>query len=80
MNNDDNVKYVAGFLLGVVTGAVAALLLAPSSGKDLRMNIKTQTDAEYAKLQNDMQRGMQDMHTRMDKLSSEMQAMANRSK
>ena len=61
-------------------GAAVALLYAPSSGEELRMNIKTQADSQYAKLQDDWQKGMTEMQSRMDKMSSDLQAMAGRSK
>lgn len=73
-------KYALSFLLGAVVGAAVALLYAPSSGEELRMNIKTQADSQYAKLQDDWQKGMTEMQSRMDKMSSDLQAMAGRSK
>ncbi len=80
MNEENLMKYVLTLLLGAVVGAAAALLFAPSSGKELRTNIKTQADTQYANLQNEWQKSMQDMHSRMDKMSSDLQAMSNRSK
>lgn len=64
-----------GLILGAVGGAAVALLYAPSSGKELRANIKTQADTQYAKLQEEWQKGMQEMHDRMDKISGDMQAI-----
>ena len=73
-------KYVLTLLLGTVIGAVTALLLAPSSGEELRTSIKTKADSQYTKLQEEWQRGTQEMQTRIDKLSSDFQALSNRSK
>jgi gas vesicle protein len=73
-------KYLLSFLVGAVLGAAAALLYAPSSGDELRKNIKTQADTQYTKLQEEWQRGTQEMQTRIDKLSSDLQALSNRSK
>jgi gas vesicle protein len=73
-------KYVLTLLLGAVIGAVTALLLAPSSGEELRTSIKTQADTQYAKLQEEWQRGTQEMQTRIDKLSSDLQALSSHSK
>lgn len=64
-----------GLILGAVGGAAVALLYAPSSGKELRANIKTQADTQYAKLQEEWQKGMQEMHDRMDKISGDMPAI-----
>ncbi len=77
-------KYVLSFVLGTAFGALAggliALLFAPSSGEELRSNIKTKADAEYIKLQDDWQKSRQEMQMRMDKMSSELQKLSSRSK
>jgi gas vesicle protein len=77
-------KYAIGFglgtLFGGLIGASVALLFAPSSGEELRTNIKTRADAEYVKLQEDWQKGREEMQARMDKMSTELQRLANRSK
>ena len=73
-------KYALSFLLGAVVGAAVALLIAPSSGEELRANIKTQADTQYARLQDEYQKGMQEMQTRMDKMSSELQTMTSKVK
>jgi len=73
-------KNALSFLLGGLTGAVVALLLAPSSGEELRSNLKTQADTQYARLQDDYQKGLQELHTRLDKINSELQSLSSRSK
>ena len=80
MNEENPVKYALSFLLGAAMGAAVALLFAPSSGEELRTDIKTQADTQYARLQADYNEGMQEMHTKMDKMSSELQAMSSRAK
>ena len=72
--------FVLGTLFGALIGAGVALLYAPSSGEELRAKIKTQADAQYARLQDQWQKGMTEMQTRMDKMSSDLQAMTGRSK
>lgn len=71
-------KYVLSFLLGALAGSLVALLFAPSSGEELRANIKIRADEEYSRLQDGLQKGMQDLRTRMDKLNSDVQAIANK--
>lgn len=71
-------KYALSFLIGTVVGATIALLFAPSSGDELRANIKTQADAQYVKLQDQWQKGMQDMQTRMDKMSSDLKSISSK--
>lgn len=73
-------KYVLSFGFGALFGAVVALLFAPSSGEELRANIKTQADTQYARLQDEWQKGVNEMQTRMDKMSSELQAMTSKVK
>jgi len=61
-------------------GAAVAVLFAPSSGEELRTDIKSQADTQYARLQADYHKGMLEMHDRLDKISSELQAMSSQSK
>ena len=72
-------KYAMSFVFGVLVGAAAALLYAPSTGEDLRKEIKTQADVEVAKLQDEWQKGKQDMQNRLDKISDEIQTATHRS-
>lgn len=80
MSEDDFMKYALSFLFGAATGAAVALLFAPSSGGELRTNIKTQADTEYARLKDDYHKGLQEIHTRLDKMSSELQDISSRTK
>jgi gas vesicle protein len=73
-------KFAISFVLGAVVGAAVALLFAPSSGQELRTNLKTQADSQYAKIQEEWQKGMHEMQTRMDKMGSDLQAMSKPSK
>jgi len=72
-------KYAIGFVMGALVGAIVALLFAPSSGKELRSNIKSQADVQYAQLQNEWQKGMQEIKSRIDKLTGDLQAVSNES-
>lgn len=80
MGEETPMKYALSFLLGGITGAAVALLLAPSSGEELRSNIKTQADSQYARLQDDYQKGLQELQTRLDKINNELQSISSRSK
>jgi gas vesicle protein len=39
MASDDGGNFLAGFLVGATLGAIAALLLAPKSGRELRESL-----------------------------------------
>ena len=73
-------KFAVGFFIGAVVGAAVALLYAPSSGEELRTNIKTQADTQYARVQNQFHKGLQGLQTRVDKMSSDPQATSSGSK
>jgi gas vesicle protein len=74
------VTFALGTLFGALIGGAVALLFAPSSGEELRANIKTQADAQYVRLQDEYQKGLQQVQSRMDQMSSDLQAMASRPK
>jgi gas vesicle protein len=80
VDEENAMKCALSFLLGAVTGAAVAMLFAPYTGEELRSNIKTQAETEYARLQVEYRKGMQEIQTRLDKMSSELQAMVSSSK
>jgi gas vesicle protein len=53
-----------------------ALLFAPSSGEELRSNIRAQADTQYARMQDEMQKGMQEMRDRMDTMRKDIDSQA----
>jgi gas vesicle protein len=70
-------KFALSFLIGAVLGAALALLFAPSSGEELWANIKKQVDTQSAKLQDEWQKGTQEIQTRVDKMSDDLQTTAS---
>ena len=66
----DMLKVLISFLLGAAVGAAAALLLAPSSGEELRQHMQEIADADRERMRVEYQKGMEDLHARMDKMSS----------
>ena len=69
-------KYAFGFVFGVIVGGAVALMFAPTSGEELRTNIKSQVDVQSERLQEEFKVRMQQMQARMDQLSSQMQGLA----
>ena len=71
-------KFMIGFIWGAMIGAAVALLYAPSTGEELRANIKTQADTQAARLQEEWQKSMSELQGRMDKLNSDLQALSGK--
>jgi len=51
-------KYIVSLILGALIGAGVALLFAPSSGEELRSNIKTQADIQAARAREEWEKGV----------------------
>jgi gas vesicle protein len=60
---------VPSALLGALLGAVLALLFAPSSGKELRSNIKTGVDTQVAKGKETWNGAMQEADNRIKQIN-----------
>jgi gas vesicle protein len=65
---------IVSFVIGAVVGAIAALLLAPQSGEELRARMRQEAEAERQRLQSQYEKGMQDLHGRMDKIQHDIQS------
>ena len=74
MKENNPMQYGLFFLLGAVVGATFALLFAPSSGEELRQNIKAQVDTQYSKVQEELEKNMEKMHSAIEKMSGELQS------
>jgi gas vesicle protein len=75
---EKKMKFIIGFIWGAIVGAAVALLYAPSTGEELRANIKTQADTQAARLQDEWQKGMSELQDRMDKINSDLQALSGK--
>jgi len=64
-------KYVICLLLGVLLGASVALLFAPSTGEELRVNIRHGADTQVTRVKDEWHRGVQGLQERAGKLNSE---------
>ncbi len=61
-------KYAVSLLVGALFGALIALLFAPSSGEELRLNIKTQAELQAARAREEWQKGKQGLQERLNKI------------
>ncbi len=68
-------KMILSFFVGAVVGAAAALMFSPSSGEDLRAQMRAEAEAGSQKIHADWQQGMAGLHTRMDKLQADVSQM-----
>jgi uncharacterized membrane protein YraQ (UPF0718 family) len=65
------IKNVFSFLLGVVFGAILALLFAPQSGKELRAKIQSTAEKDWQIMQEQWQAETEKIHQRLDQMQSE---------
>ena len=67
-------KFFLGFLGGIMVGAVAGLLFAPSSGEELRGQIRTEADAARKKAEAEWQKQHEALNLTVDEMRTEMNA------
>ena len=67
-------KFFLGFLGGIMVGAVAGLLLAPTSGEEFRGQIRTEADAAWKKAEAEWQKQLEAMNLTVDEMRTEMNA------
>lgn len=71
----DMVNFLAGVVVGGILGAVAALLLAPQSGAELRASLQEQANVERQRLQERYEQEMGKMQAQLDSVHKDVQAM-----
>ncbi len=70
-------KYAVSLLLGAFIGGLVALLFAPSSGQELRSNIKTQADLQSTKARDEWNKSVRELRERVNKPNSERKQHTN---
>jgi gas vesicle protein len=63
---------VISFLLGIIVGAVVALLYAPSSGEELRSQIKSEAEVRLEKLSAELEKSLADVKETVEKTRTEL--------
>jgi gas vesicle protein len=71
-------KQLFSFLAGVIVGGVAALLLAPMSGEDLRRQIQEEANAELKKFDAEWHKVMQQVNQTVEDTQAELRAYIER--
>ena len=70
-------KYAVSLLLGALLGALLALLFAPSSGQELRSNIKTQADIQATRARDEWNKSVRELRERVNKPNTERKQQTN---
>jgi gas vesicle protein len=65
-------KQMVLFLLGAAVGAVAALMLAPASGSELRAQLRAAGERDLERLQSGWQKGLQKTNKKLDELRTDL--------
>jgi len=73
-------KYLLSFMLGTVFGVAIALMFAPTSGTELRTNLKAQVDTQSAKVQEQWQEKYSLLQSKIDKMSGDLKALEEETK
>ena len=71
-------KQLFSFLAGVIVGGVAALLLAPMSGEDLRRQIQEEANAEIKKVDAEWRRIIEQLNQTVENTQAELRAYIER--
>lgn len=71
-------KVVLTFLIGVAVGAAAGLLLAPSSGEDLRHQLRVEAERNRAALEAQMRKEMEEVQDRLAKVQADLDEAARK--
>jgi gas vesicle protein len=65
---------VLAFFTGIAVGAVVALLYAPSSGSELRTQIRQETNAAVTRTSNELTRAIESIEESMEELQQEIRS------
>jgi gas vesicle protein len=71
-------KVIVAFVFGVLVGAVAALMLAPESGEELRTHLLEEGRREQERVKAEYEKNAAELRNRLDKLQTDIQSMRNR--
>lgn len=63
---------IVSFLAGALVGAAVALLYAPTSGEELRHQIKSEADVRLEKLSADMEEAIAELQATADKTRADV--------
>lgn len=72
-------NFIFGFIAGIFAGALAALLLAPSSGEELRTRIRTEAELQRERAAVELDRTLKSMQRTIDQTSEHVRHLVEKS-
>ncbi len=72
-------KYLVSFLSGALVGAIVALLMAPSSGEELRAQIGERAEVELKRAETEWKRALTELNSKLEDLRHELHLLVQRS-
>lgn len=72
-------KEFGAFIFGVIVGGIAALLMAPMSGEELRRQIQVEADAELKKVDAEWQKILKQVNKTVEDTQAELRAYMEKS-
>jgi gas vesicle protein len=72
-------KYFVSFLSGALVGAIVALLMAPSSGEELRAQIGERAEAELKRAETEWNRALTELNVKLEDVRHEVHTLIQRS-
>ncbi len=71
-------RYISGFIMGVLVGVGIGFLFAPSSGEELRAQIQQEAQIELKKLEAEWQRRHQQVQKSIEDTRDELKSMTQK--
>jgi gas vesicle protein len=72
-------KYFVSFLSGALVGAIVALLMAPSSGEELRAQIGERAEAELKRAETEWKRALAELNVKLEDVRHEVHTLVQSS-
>ena len=72
-------RFLVGFVSGALVGAVVAVLLAPSSGAELRNKLQTEAETELKKAEEGWRKATTELNQRLEETRQELKTFVEQS-
>jgi gas vesicle protein len=68
-------RVLFSFVAGMLVGVVGALLFAPTSGEELRTQLREGAEAEYKKALTEWERGSSELQAKVDEVNQQLRTL-----